>query len=102
MKKAKDILLSFDKLDKERVGRYIEDYDIFNWTLIKSNEKIYVEDIINLIKEAQIDAIQHTVKVCADEAELNYGEDEGQSTEIDKQSILSVADKLIKEINETH
>lgn len=59
-------------------------------------------EIIRIIKEAQKDAIRHTVKVCADEAELNYGEDEGQSTEIDKQSILSVADKLIKDINETH
>ena len=54
------------------------------------------------IKQAQIDAIKETCKRCSDEAKMtgiSYGNDKSITDyEVDKDSILSVADELIKEI----
>lgn len=95
----------------------------------------YVNDLVcdktrtykEIVKQIQIDAIQHTVKVCADEVELEMASDYGHydrnnakfqyipdteyitehyghgdvgytAIRTNKQSILSVADKLIKDI----
>lgn len=70
------------------------------------------EQVEELIKQAQIDAIEETCRVCAENADLTYVECEWEIPEgtvsvgdreygynyIDKQSILSVADKLKKEL----
>lgn len=54
------------------------------------------------IKQAQIDAIKETCERCANEAEItgiSYGNDKSITVyEVNKDSILSVADKLIKEL----
>jgi hypothetical protein len=62
------------------------------------------DDFLQVIKQAKIDAIEETCRVCAEEAELRYEEPcvlsycECKDAYIDKQSILSVADKLKKEL----
>lgn len=62
------------------------------------------EAIKLVIKQAQIDAIKETCKRCAEEAETKYhfvstGDYSGHDSWIvDEDSILSVADKLIKEL----
>ena len=53
-------------------------------------------DVILLLKRAQEDAIRETVKECADNAETVYV-CAGNSI-VDKNSILSVADKLIQQL----
>lgn len=62
------------------------------------------ETIEPMLKQIQIDVIQATVEMCAEEAKIimkphmdYYYEDYVEG--IDKQSILSVADKMIKELN---
>ena len=72
------------------------------------------EDFIEVIKQAQLDAIQATVEMCAEEATLlEDGVDIGKEYFMEKyntfysdtvfsinnQSILNVADKMIKELN---
>jgi len=102
MKTAKDIFLSWDKINPFMKDK-LELWDELDWTLLKKNKRVYVENIINLIEEAQIDAIQHTVKVCADKIKENYNHisnplfDEAEVF-ILNEFILSVADKLIKKI----
>lgn len=51
--------------------------------------------LVKLIKQAKIDAIDAAVKMCAQEAKAVIGWD--CNANIDKQSILQVADKLKKE-----
>lgn len=80
MQKAKDI---FDKW-KCLYDMYI-DYD----------QRGY-DAIISAIKEAQKDAIEETVRECAKSVYINR---DTYPDSINKQSILSVADKLIKKIN---
>ena len=57
-----------------------------------------------LIRMVQQDTIEETCKRCAEEAEMtgiSYGNDKSITDyEVDKQSILSVADKLIKELED--
>ena len=59
-------------------------------------------DVCLLIKQAQIDTIKETCERCANKAEMtgiSYGNDKSISDyEVNKDSILSVADKLIKEL----
>lgn len=54
------------------------------------------------IKQAQIDAIEETCRVCAEEVKIEYIPEEGCATgdywDVDKQSILSIAEKLKKEL----
>lgn len=71
-----------------------------------------VENILDVFKQIQIDAIEETCRVCADNADLTYveyewcipegsistGDSEYGYSYIDKQSILSVADKLISNL----
>lgn len=95
MKKAKDLIIGC-----EHDGSYIP-----------------VNEVLKLIKLAQIDAIEETCKVCAEEAKLcwkneshpkgypyfawnptgleKYGD---KAIHVNRQSILSVADKLKKEL----
>jgi hypothetical protein len=85
MKKAHDIIKDF--------------WGNINDNLIDSSGRyLYRYDIALVIKQAQIEAIEETVKACAEAAKaFNYGENgEGLDlTEfINKQSILSVADQL--------
>lgn len=62
------------------------------------------EAIKLVIKQAQIDAIKETCKKCASEADVKHvfvstGDYSGHdSWMVDANSILSVADKLIKEL----
>lgn len=60
--------------------------------------------ISDIIKQVQLDAIQATVEMCVEEAKIimkphmdYYYEDYVEG--IDKQSILNVADKMVKELN---
>ena len=56
------------------------------------------------IRQAQIDAIKETCERCANEAEMtgiSYGNDKSITDyEVDKNSIISVADILIKELED--
>ena len=70
-------------------------------------EDISVKMIIECIRIAQEDAIRATVKECADKARTcndpysycgNTGSEYPPDIIVDKQSILSVADRLIKEL----
>jgi hypothetical protein len=91
MKKAKNLIIGC-----EHDGSYIP-----------------VNEVLKLIKLAQINAIEETCRVCAESAELGSFEymedwmeepfnitidDYSNIRGIDKQSILSVADKLKKEL----
>ena len=62
------------------------------------------EAIKLVIKQVQIDAIKETCERCSNEAEMtgiSYGNDKSISDyEVNKDSILSVADKLIKELQD--
>lgn len=53
-------------------------------------------NILAIIKRVQEEAIRETVKECANSATLEW--DFVHGTSIDKNSILSIADKLIKEL----
>ena len=70
--------------------------------LFTFNPNTITDEALSIIKQAQIDAIKETCKRCSDEAEMtgiSYGNDKSITDyEVDKDSILSVADKLIKEI----
>ena len=69
------------------------------WTF---HGKITKQTLINLVKQVQEDAIKETVKMCAENAKtkpVNSGHSLIWSPDnLDKQSILSVADNLIAEI----
>ena len=62
------------------------------------------EEVIGIIKQAQLDAIEETCKFCAENAEVKYifvstGDYSGHDKYIvDKQSILDCADILKKEL----
>jgi hypothetical protein len=87
MKKAEDII--FYKIESDTDGC----------------ETFYrYEEVIKAIKLAQEDSIRRTAKECAENAQVesvfvSTGDYSGHNKHIvNKQSILSVADKLIKEI----
>lgn len=58
---------------------------------------LYGDKVIELIRQAQVDAINEAVKICAEEATTMYNY-EFSMIDIDKHSILQVADKLKKAI----
>jgi len=68
---------------------------IKNWSFY---DKIPTKELEAIIKLAQEDAIRETVKECAESAKLYFVDLEQTEVEIDGQSILSVADKLIKKL----
>ena len=59
---------------------------------------IPVTDAKAAIKFAIIDAIRETVKECSENVKLYFIDLEQSEQEIDKNSILSIADKLMKEL----
>lgn len=80
--------------------KYFEDF-----CLPSNDDLLRVKyDVLLLIKQVQIDAIKETCKRCSDEAEMtgiSYRNDKSITDyEVDKNSILSVADKLIKELED--
>ena len=94
MKKAEQYL-------KEYVGRRYPNTDY-------NSEEV---DIMEAIKQAQIDAIEETVKLCAENAkllfhdgywkenkELEYFQSGGNNLQISKNSILNYAEILKKEL----
>ena len=83
----------------------IVDYDLQEILDIAVMNSSYCRNIlIKVIKQVQIDAIKETCKRCSDEAEMtgiSYGNDKSITDyEVDKKSILSVAAKLIKELED--
>ena len=78
MKKAKDLIIGC-----EHDGSYIP-----------------VNEVIKLIKIAQIDAIEETCRICANNADADYYYSRSGDilTYIIEESILSLADKLKKEL----
>ena len=81
--------------------------ETFGWNHETSDLTHYVSYWKGLIKQAQIDAIQIAVEMCAEEASLikdpdqdfRLTGDEYYDYIIDKQSILNVANKLKEELN---
>ena len=87
------------------------DYAI-EWSLNNNNDQIDKQDFIAAVKQIQEDAIKETVKECnnyakvrvvenalIEEGEIYSSYDDGVFTFfVDDQSILSIADKLIKEL----
>lgn len=102
MKKSEDYLKPYRKYLVEGIDGYKN----------ISGDGMFIGDVEDAIKQAQIDAIEETCRVCAENADLTYVECEWEIPEgtvsvgdseygynyIDKQSILSVADKLKKEL----
>lgn len=83
MKKAEDIV----------------DYNLQEILDIAVMNSSYCRNIlIRVIKQVQIDAIKETCEECAENAELDS--DSYENIFVDKNSILSVADKLIKELED--
>lgn len=70
------------------------------------NRPFYTEIIIKVIKEVQEEAIKETVKECAENAKaysiypnhVNNEDGEMEFFDVNRNSILSIADKLIKEL----
>ena len=96
MRKAKEIILThYGCTSLEELYDYL------------GKEDISVKMIIECIKIGQEDAIRATVKECADKARTcndpysycgNTGSEYPPDIIVDKQSILSVADRLIKKL----
>ena len=89
MKKAEDIV----------------DYDLQEILDIAVMNSSYCRNIlIRVIKQVQIDAIKETCEECSNQAKMtgiSYGNDKSITDyEVDKNSILSVADKLAKELED--
>jgi len=80
----------------------INDFDYFDdirycSSRIKPNcNGIYISEIYELIKKAQSEAIDETVKACAEAAKTKWYQDENDKLNVmvSKQSILSVAEQL--------
>ena len=74
--------------------------------LINMLQPFYRGELIEVIKQVQIDTIKETCQVCADNADADYividcfDRTTGEDIEayVIKSSILEVADKLIKEL----
>ena len=75
-----------------------EDYIIERETDHWADQDYSKSDIIRWIKQAQIEAIEETVKRCTENVRINDDTFEGFFAEIDYNSILQVADKLKKEL----
>lgn len=91
MKKAEDYLKPYKKYLVEGIDGYKN----------ISGDGMFIGDVENAIKQAQIDAIDAAVKMCAEEVETHSMWEEDSQTyyeSIDKESILQVADKLKKEL----
>ena len=71
-----------------------------------SGEPLTQESVIEVIKNAQIEAIEETCKRCSIEARISYdysdcgntGSEYPPSPKVDKISILKVADKMKEEL----
>ena len=82
------------------------------WSLNNNNDQIDKQDFIAAVKQIQEEAIRETVKECNKYAEIRVVEnaliEEGETYSsyddgvftffVDDKSILSIADKLIKEL----
>ena len=80
----------------------------------EDNREYYTNIIINSFKQAQLETIEETVKMCAENAYVEYVDltsneifdytdiiiDDNVAAQVNKQSILNIAEKLKKEINE--
>ena len=96
MRKAEEIILNhYGCTSLEELRDYL------------GKEDISVKMLVECIRIAQEDAIRATVKKCADKARTctdpysycgNTGSEYPPDIIVDKQSILSVADKLIKKL----
>lgn len=75
--------------------------EYFNDFCLPSNESLREckFDVCLLIKRAQIDAIEETVRRCADNAQLIYPTYDDENYEVDEKSILLVGDKLKQKLN---
>jgi len=81
-----------------------EDYFDIMSSLIYMDCDEHRDEAYKLIRIVQKDTIRDTVEECANEAEMtgiSYGNDKSITDyEVNKDSILSVADKLIKELED--
>ena len=84
----------------------IEEYIDENYNLNKDedgNEVFFKWEVRDIIKQVLVDTIEYTVKRCAEEAKIEYIPEDGCATgdyyDINKQSILNVADKIKEEVN---
>lgn len=90
----------------KKAEKYIEDANLHDTFLpYGENREIhdpdcgfcyYEKKVEEIIEQAQIAAIDAAVKMCAEEAEIEFVGDNW--AEIERQSILQVADKLKKEL----
>jgi len=80
----------------KKASEYIIRKQVDSWMEECFSEK----DIIDWIKQAQIEAIEATVKLCAEKARIttNCNYFERQAYKVDEQSILSCAELLKKEL----
>ena len=93
MKKAEEYIkdIDFKTEDHGEAGSFEVLSNIYEFTK---------DDIIHVIKMAQIDAIEEAVKRCADSAEISVVDEDMSRVEftINSESILKVAEQLRKEI----
>lgn len=80
----------------KKAEQILEDYDYACYRGTCHKELFSTREVTQLIKIAQEDAIRETVKECAENADTTYTPNAG--TIVDKNSILSVADKLIQQL----
>ena len=91
----------------KKASEYLK--NTFDWSYETQELTWYVNKWIDLIKQAQEDAIRETVKECAENFKLDeykMGIAQGswrecnshQNIRINEKSVLSIADKLIKEL----
>ena len=96
---------------------YYNDYNLKCYRGVCNKELFSKREMLELIKQAQLDAIQTTVKNCAEEADANvefigwlnenkevYNIQEGQDYEVRviKSSILNVAEKRKEKLDENN
>jgi hypothetical protein len=64
------------------------------------NVVINRDELLNILRQIQIDTIRETVQACADSVMLKFEDDKNKLMHVivNKSSILEVADKLIKEL----
>ena len=85
----------------KKVDDILEEYDYKCYKGNSHKELFSIREVRELIKLAQEDAIRETVRECSENAEAIEGWNTGYSgsaASVNKQSIFSVADKLIKEL----
>lgn len=81
-----------------------EQYRVFKDDIKKINEFQFIPvsdmkaHMLLAIKQAQIDAIEETVKLCAENVEFKWDENENELFEINKDSILNCAEILKQQL----